>query len=97
MNITPVEFMAYIVVPIMCTIGFPCLVALVVFCFKISNKVSRLESDYMHMNNRFCGVETKIDKMDNNIEKLLEYANQQKGRRASDASIKSLERPHGPC
>lgn len=75
---TFVDIVAYVVVPFMCTIGFTSLVLLVGFCFKISNKVTKLETDYTHLNNNvrqgFAGFDNKLEKMDKNLEKLLKYA-----------------------
>lgn len=85
---TSVEIIAYVVVPLMGMIGFPSLVMLVVFCFKISGKVTKLESDYSHLDKNlkqgFMGFQTQLDSLTKDVKIILEYVNQQKGGRRKE-------------
>jgi hypothetical protein len=73
-----VEIISYIVVPLICLIGFPCVVLMVSFCFNMNGKVSKLESDYRHLDKNMkmglSGVQAQLDTVIEDIKTLLKHA-----------------------
>jgi len=80
---TLIEIICYVIVPGMCMVMFPSIVILITFCFKIATKVTKLESDYAHLNTsvdtKFNEFHAQLTSMSADIKLLLEFANVQKG------------------
>ena len=83
---TTVEVISYILVPIMLSIGFPSIVILIGFNFAMSRRITTLEADMAHMEKGIVGVQDQLDKMSGKIDRLLAFANQEKGRRQGEDS-----------
>lgn len=59
-------------------VGFPCIVMVISFCFNINTKVTKLESDYRHLDRNMKqgldSIQLQINSMADDIKKLLKHA-----------------------